>query len=574
MAEKRYTVVFDAKDMASARLSDIEKQAKKTSRGLDDLASKTETVADVTEKISGSYRDANGRLRDANGRFLKISDAIKQTNSEMDRSGSFLSRMSSGLSRISDEGRGSIGRLTTGLAGVTGVLGGITAAAGLAGVALAGLAAKGIVDGMIQPAMTAEMTQMSIEGLSGSPELGKTIYDQTKAAGMESMFADQPFMDTAQMFLNSTKDPEQIAQGVAITERLATKNPSEAMGGGMEGAKVAISEVMSGDMTSIAERFNMSRSTLSAAGVSSSNDWLTNLEAVDQLLSSQGFTEDYVKKINESTTGQWEKLKSNTQGIFATMGKGMLEELRPAAKQLNTMFDDQTGMNRFTANISDRFRGALKDVFGFGEGVNLTWDDITKWSTETFDGVSNALSSTGDAFVTMVSIMSGGDLSKPYETFTNFGDLLDGIADKIDKLKQGMIELDEWGDKVGEFTGIGQEGGVQKQIDEGAWWLPEGAKGGRGLLPWMMEGFPSERQKPDGSHALGLSYVPKDNYKANLHEGERVLTRQENKAYMNNSSSNSSVTINMHGLTIREEADIDKIGRQVAREITLAGVMS
>lgn len=575
MAEKRYTVVFDAKDMASSRMSEIEKAAKSTSRGMNELAKETSEAAKEAKRLEGAYRDANGRLRDVNGRFLKTKDLLKDTNSEMDRSGGFLSRMGAGLTRIGAEGSNSIGRLTTGLAGVTGILGGITAAAGLAGVALAGMATKGIIDGMIQPAMTAEMTQMSIEGLSGSPELGKTIYDQTKAAGMESMFADQPFMDTAQMFLNSTKDPEQIAQGIAITERLATKNPSEAMGGGMEGAKVAISEVMSGDMTSIAERFNMSRSTLSAAGVSSSNDWLTNLEAVDQLLSSQGFTEDYVKKINESTTGQWEKLKSNTQGIFATTGKGMLEELRPAAKQLNTMFDDETGMNRFTSSMSDRFRGALKDIFGFGEGVNVTWDDITKWSTETFDGVSNVLSSTGDAFVTMVAIMSGGDLSKPYETFTNFGDLLDGIADKIDKLKQGMIELDEWGDKVGKFTGIGQEGGMQKQIDEGAWWLPEGAKGGRGLLPWMMEGFPSERQKPDGSHANGIDYVPYDGYLATLHEGERVVTRSENTSTVNNSSilqqQGASVMITGNEFIVRNESDIEAIGRQIVREITLAG---
>ena len=35
----------------------------------------------------------------------------------------------------------------------------------------------------------------------------------------------------------------------------------------------------------------------------------------------------------------------------------------------------------------------------------------------------------------------------------------------------------------------------------------------------------------DGSHANGLNYVPFDNYRANLHQGERVLTRQENQQY-------------------------------------------
>lgn len=35
-----------------------------------------------------------------------------------------------------------------------------------------------------------------------------------------------------------------------------------------------------------------------------------------------------------------------------------------------------------------------------------------------------------------------------------------------------------------------------------------------------------------GSHASGLPYVPKDNYIARLHEGERVLTKAENRRYM------------------------------------------
>ncbi len=90
MAEKRYTVVFDAKDMASSRLSAMEQQAKKTSRGMDELASKTKTVSAATTQLDGTYRDANGRLRDANGKFIKMSDAVKKANDEMGRlSGSY-----------------------------------------------------------------------------------------------------------------------------------------------------------------------------------------------------------------------------------------------------------------------------------------------------------------------------------------------------------------------------------------------------------------------------------------------------------------------------------------------------
>lgn len=67
------------------------------------------------------------------------------------------------------------------------------------------------------------------------------------------------------------------------------------------------------------------------------------------------------------------------------------------------------------------------------------------------------------------------------------------------------------------------------------------------------------------SNASGLSYVPFDNYVANLHEGERVLTKQEAEQYRNNTS--NDITITGNNFVIREEADIQKISRELQRQI-------
>ena len=45
--------------------------------------------------------------------------------------------------------------------------------------------------------------------------------------------------------------------------------------------------------------------------------------------------------------------------------------------------------------------------------------------------------------------------------------------------------------------------------------------------------------KVDGSHRNGLAYVPYDGYIGELHEGERVLTKEENKQYTNNVTNNN-----------------------------------
>ena len=65
-------------------------------------------------------------------------------------------------------------------------------------------------------------------------------------------------------------------------------------------------------------------------------------------------------------------------------------------------------------------------------------------------------------------------------------------------------------------------------------------------------------------NAAGLAYVPYDNYRTRLHEGERVLTAAENRAYTGGSG---GVTVTGNSFNVREEADIEKIAAKLADEI-------
>lgn len=568
MAEKRYTVVFDARDMASSRMSDIERNARRASRTIDNLR-----------------------------------DDTRRMGVEAERSGNLLTRIGGGFNRMGTEGRSMVGRLSEGLGGIVGTLGSITAAAGIATTALLAMGAKGVWDNIIKPAMNVESTKLQIDALSGSPEKGSEIYKMSQKFGMASTYSNEDIMGGTFAFMQNTKDTGRLKEMLGITERLAALNTEE----GFRGASFSLKEAMSGDITSIAERFNVGKKALRENGFDANADWQTNLQAVDKTLNGIGIDDKFVEKIRKSAPAQLARLEKNVRTSFASMGNGMVKELKPAFQKANALFEDEKGLNKFTSAMSEKFRGSLKDVFGLGDGVEITWKDITKWSTETFDGLEDVLKSSGKTFTSFVEILTGTDLKKPGDAFDSFGETLTGVAKKIDSIRRGMEDIDKLGDKLGKATGIGQKGGMQKQIDDGAWWLPEGAKGGRGLLGWLVEGMPSERmQKGDkhwfeGSHALGLSYVPHDNYRANLHEGERVLTRQENISYtkglmtpdvptasagtdsflpplvqaspvvQEGNTSSTNVTVHMNGLTIREEADIHKIGQQFAREVVLAG---
>ena len=75
--------------------------------------------------------------------------------------------------------------------------------------------------------------------------------------------------------------------------------------------------------------------------------------------------------------------------------------------------------------------------------------------------------------------------------------------------------------------------------------------------------------KKDKSSYHGESYVPRNGMMYRLHQGERVLTKKENRQFSKGAGNN--VIINMGGMTVREEADIDKFASALARKIYLAG---
>lgn len=77
--------------------------------------------------------------------------------------------------------------------------------------------------------------------------------------------------------------------------------------------------------------------------------------------------------------------------------------------------------------------------------------------------------------------------------------------------------------------------------------------------------------KTDGQHATGLSYVPYNGYVAELHEGERVLTAQQNRS-MANGFGGVSIAKLADTIVVREQADIDKIANALARKINAAAL--
>ena len=68
-----------------------------------------------------------------------------------------------------------------------------------------------------------------------------------------------------------------------------------------------------------------------------------------------------------------------------------------------------------------------------------------------------------------------------------------------------------------------------------------------------------------GRNAFGSGRIARDGTLRTLHEGEKVLTKQEANRY--EKGTNTGVNITINGLTVREEADITKIANKLVQKI-------
>ncbi len=70
------------------------------------------------------------------------------------------------------------------------------------------------------------------------------------------------------------------------------------------------------------------------------------------------------------------------------------------------------------------------------------------------------------------------------------------------------------------------------------------------------------------SYAVGIDYVPYDNFPALLHQGERVQTAEEARS----GGSGTSIQIVMNGTVIREDADVERVASALLERMELAGM--
>lgn len=242
---------------------------------------------------------------------------------------------------------------------------GFTSGIGSAAAALVGIVASvGLFKKSIGGAMEMEQTQMQISALVGEAEKGKKMFDMLNDMGLKSTFSESDFLNAGKAFLPITKDLGELNKMLGITERLAASNPLE----GMEGAAFSMRELASGDIASIAERFNIGKNDLRNAGFDSAGSAMSNITALDKVLNQYGFTTQYIEKVNKSGAAQWDMMKSNIESATKKAGFAAMDFLKGPLAELNNWMGSG-GLAAFTSALSKGLATTVKAAITGGKAI-------------------------------------------------------------------------------------------------------------------------------------------------------------------------------------------------------------
>lgn len=289
-------------------------------------------------------------------------------------------------------------------------------------------------------------------------------------------------------------------------------------------------------------------------------------------------TQEIMQSIQNIISSVWEFIV----GLWEDNFLGIQDTAKQAWDLIKSAFEDAMNI------IVDIFN-VFESLFS-GDWSQL-WEDVKQLFSDIWNAITGLLDGFLDLIVNTITDIGSSLWDAADSAFNNILSAFDDVWNSIVSWFNKAIE-----DPVGTVESIGTslyEAGREIFSDlwsgmQDVWtniesWVSD-------TVSWLNEQFNiwsslsnkiasnvkgSGNRGGFGSHAAGLDYVPYNGYRAELHEGERVLTKQENQEYSKGAQAKVYVTVyNTQPVDQNTAKRVSRdIGRETAKELRSRGVV-
>lgn len=261
---------------------------------------------------------------------------------------------------------------------------------------------------------------------------------------------------------------------------------------------------------------------------------------------------------SQTYSGMVSTMEDNQEQVDAAMGEGYTKK-RKEGLLAQTEWLDKGGVKDAYKLIGE-YQASLENAKE--EAVRKALDK----AAET-DEYRQALAENNGAEMGRILAEAQAEAEKEYRDSEGYQEMLQSQKDSVDSIREDLVADGTWR-TFGYDMGIEFSKGFKSAAEE-----MEDELYGSGFFADTWEQLGNRWKRLLGipvnagaNHADGLTYVPYNGYPARLHEGERVLTASENRSY----GQGTSVSVTVNGLTVREDADVDRIAEVLAQRISEA----
>lgn len=241
---------------------------------------------------------------------------------------------------------------------------------------------------------------------------------------------------------------QELESLVEKAEILAASNPAQ----GLEGAAFSLREAVSGDFTSIIERFNLPRQFINKL----KDEGVPALEIVQRAMKEVGFDTDLVANLAETADGKWSTFKDTFQGFAAQITKPIFDTFSSGLGSVNGWLDANAPKLNELANIIsvtvDTAMYELSQTLGGTDGAFTGFIDSIINGIEIIAGVTSALITWGAEGELLSTKNFGleGSIADVADSIVNFvvqiWDGIDAVIEFIEPIVQAVAQFVSWQD--------------------------------------------------------------------------------------------------------------------------------